>query len=147
MAQRDDKHIRQVKAMMRELQHDADKLRLNDNDGAAVGAVLIQNGHHYYGFNSIGRNGMHECHTHAEIMAIRVANKDVMNDIECSSMITTRAPCEYCAAHIIASGITEVYCPPIRIGSKWRESQEIGRRIMEYVGIKVVEVELEGVRG
>lgn len=138
--------MEQVKSTLLFIQKEADHREIK-YDAAVVGAAVLVNDGSVIGFNAPGLNGHEHCNTHAEIQAIDNFKALRGGDLSGLVMVVNRSPCEYCAAHIIASGITEVYCPPIRIGSKWRESQEIGRRIMEHVGINVVEIELEGVRG
>lgn len=132
--------------IMSDLQLEADKMA--GHKGAAVGAVSIQNGKHYHGYNSPGRNGVGECHTHAEVMSIAaMAEDDVVVDTRGSEMITTRAPCLYCAAHIIDAGVSVVYTPPLREGSKWYESQVSAQYAMKAVGIEIVTIKAWGVKG
>lgn len=147
LAQQGSNSICNVGSFMRDLQRQADSFRHIDHSGAAVGAALVRSGKAYYGFNSIGMNGMSDCHTHAEISAINKQESVLVDDEGESIMITTRFPCEYCAAHIVRNGITTLYAPPIREGSKWRSSQEIAMRIMGHVGVNINIIETAGVRG
>ena len=114
---------------------------------ASVTAVIMQNGIRHYGFNKLGMNKPEHACLHAESEAIKSAASDYQIDLAGSSLITTRFPCEYCAAQIIWNNIACVISPPIREDSKWVESQRIAKRILGYAGVSVREIIVEGVRG
>lgn len=135
----------EVSAIMSELQAEADMTA--KGKGAAVGAVSIQNGKQYRGYNTPGLNDVCDCHTHAEVMSLALLRDDFSVDTDGSVMITTRSPCLYCAAHIISAGVAALYAPPLRENSKWYSSQVFARYAMRAVGIKLVTVESDGVRG
>lgn len=130
-----------VPAIMLHLQQDANKKA--GIRGAAVGAALLNGHRSWFGFNKAGANRPDECHTHAEISAINSLGVDGRG----ATMVVTRSPCLYCAAHMIAAGISRVYAPPLRPESKWYPSQVEAIYILKAVGIEVINISVDGVKG
>ena len=137
-------HSKEMLLMKSIAEMDADRSK---GGHASVTALIIQNGIMHYGFNKLGMNKPEHACLHAEADVINKAASDYQIDLAGSNLITTRFPCEYCAAQIIWNNIACVISPPIREDSKWADSQRIAKRMLGHAGISLKEIIIEGVRG
>ena len=75
---------------------------------------------------------------HAELNAILNAAKYGISVDGCTLYVTSLPPCSECAKAIVQAGITRVVCHTIPNGSKWKDSCELGRTILESCNVEVV---------
>ena len=71
---------------------------------------------------------------HAEENAIMFAKQKLDG---CSLYVTTMPPCSHCAALIIQSGIKRVYTPVVEIPERWRQSDELTRKMFSEAGVEL----------
>ena len=75
---------------------------------------------------------------HAELNAILNAARYGIRVDGCTLYVTSLPPCSDCAKSIVQSGIARVVCHEIPKDSKWVESCELGRSILQYCNVEVI---------
>lgn len=118
-----------------------------------VGAVLSSpdKKHIFMGYNGFPKNTYDtsertqnqtykDFHTiHAEINALLKAP----NETTGWSMFTTRFPCAHCANMIIQKEVGSIYTPRPSPSSRWAESCEAARGILDEAGVDIFFVEVK----